>query len=103
MITDKNIQDWVLKFNTAQGALKQPAPATPTTGASFVFGAMNGYLYMMKADGNYSDEQYNLVKDSFQGVVKMFSNTLDVESFTQAEPDNQDWEVIMLPKGIAND
>ena len=96
MITDKDIRIFVNQFNTAKKTITPPKTINCQTGASFVFGAMNGYLHMMRTDKDYTTEQYNLVKNAFQNVVEFFTMALDVENF-DTKQENKELEFITFP------
>ena len=102
MITDKDIREFVRQFNTAQKQVTPPNEITTKTGATFVFGAMNGYLHMMRTDKDYSTETYNIVKNAFQNVVEFFTMELDVENFETREQ-NKELEYIKFPEEQKND
>ena len=72
MITDNDIRIFVNQFNKAKKTVKAPEKITAQTGATFVFGAMNGYLHMMRTDKDYTTEQYNFVKNAFQNISDIF-------------------------------
>jgi len=97
MITDKDIRLFVDQFNKAQQQVRVPKENPMKTGASFVFGAMNGYLNMMRTDGGYSTEEYNLVKKAFQNVVEFFTMELEIENF-ETRKQETDVEFIRFPE-----
>lgn len=96
MITDNDIRIFVNQFNTAKKTVKAPEKITAQTGATFVFGAMNGYLHMMRTDKDYTTEQYNFVKNAFQNIVEFFTMALDVENF-DTKQENKELEFITFP------
>ena len=109
MITEENIRAMVRSMNTAYNSLSEAdkdamKKSDAFTGATYVFGAMNAYLYMIDKDEDYNDETKEIIKKAFQNVVSMFKIDFDIETFSAYDSGlPKDTEVVLLPTEKTND
>lgn len=86
-ITKKDLDAFAKAFNAANIQDDIPMQNRAKDGASIVFGAMNGYLWLLKKDNPeiVETEQYQLVRGAFQDVVDWFISEWDLEEWRPAK------------------
>lgn len=82
-ITKKDLDAFARAFNTANIQDDVPMQNRAKDGASIVFGAMNGYLWLLRKDNPELSEtdQYKNIRDAFQDVMNWFISDWDLEEW----------------------
>lgn len=83
----KELDAFAKAFNKANVQDDVPMQNRAKDGASIVFGAMNGYLWLLvKDDPDFAQtEEYQLVRNAFQDVADWFISDWDVEEWKQVK------------------
>lgn len=86
-ITKKDLDAFAKAFNTANTQDDVPMQNRAKDGASIVFGAMNGYLWLLQKDDPEIVEttEYHIVRNAFQDVMDWFISGWDVEAWKEVK------------------
>ena len=81
--TKAELDAFARAFNKANIQDDVPMQNRAKDGASIVFGAMNGYLWLLQKDNKEltQTDQYKNIRDAFQDVANWFLTDWDVEEW----------------------
>ena len=86
-ITKKELDVFAKSFNQANTQDDVPMENRAKDGASIVFGAMNGYLWLLiKNDPEFAQtEEYQTIRNAFQDVADWFISNWDIEEWKEVK------------------
>lgn len=86
-ITKKELDAFAKAFNEANTQDDVPMQNRAKDGASIVFGAMNGYLWLLQKDTPeiVNEPEYQLIRSAFQDIMDWFISDWDVEAWKEAK------------------
>ena len=84
-ITKKELDAFAKAFNEANTQDDVPMQNRAKDGASIVFGAMNGYLWLLQKDTPeiVNKPEYQLIRSAFQDIMDWFISDWDVEAWKE--------------------
>ena len=86
-ISKVDLNNFAESFNLANTQDTVPMQNNAKDGASIVFGAMNGYLWLLVKDNpEFSNsEEYKTIKNTFQDIMDWFISDWDIEEWKEVK------------------